>query len=193
MPVETDFRTELLHPFPQEEAARRDLGGGRLCWAQLSARFRHLRVHFQDGSEVKVQYSFVYVYEDSQWMISHHHSSLMSEEVVRPKAISESELAMSSVTLKRRDWLAIQSSDAKGADASEVRGAFSAKSKHRGLLSEPSPPPNFASEAGRSSQPARLRMKGQSEDGAEDVPTIASSRYTESRRGWRTTRVRTAS
>ena len=47
---------------------------------------------FADGSKVKARYSFVYVYEDGQWMISHHHSSLMPEEVVRPTPISTQEV-----------------------------------------------------------------------------------------------------
>lgn len=32
-----------------------------------------------DGSKVKARYSFVYVFEDGQWKISHHHSSVMPE------------------------------------------------------------------------------------------------------------------
>ena len=32
-----------------------------------------------DGSKVKARYSFVYVYEDGEWKISHHHSSVMPE------------------------------------------------------------------------------------------------------------------
>jgi uncharacterized protein (TIGR02246 family) len=32
-----------------------------------------------DGSKVKARYSFVYVLEDGQWKISHHHSSAMPE------------------------------------------------------------------------------------------------------------------
>jgi len=32
-----------------------------------------------DGSKVKARYSFIYVYEDGQWKISHHHSSVMPE------------------------------------------------------------------------------------------------------------------
>ena len=35
-----------------------------------------------DGSKVKARYSFVYVYEDDQWKISHHHSSIMPEGVL---------------------------------------------------------------------------------------------------------------
>lgn len=33
------------------------------------------------GAVVKARYSFIYVYEDGQWKISHHHSSQMPEEV----------------------------------------------------------------------------------------------------------------
>lgn len=36
---------------------------------------------FEDGSKVKGRYSYVYIYEDGDWMISHHHSSQMPEEM----------------------------------------------------------------------------------------------------------------
>lgn len=36
-----------------------------------------------DGSQVKGRYSFIYVYEDGQWKISHHHSSQMPGDTVR--------------------------------------------------------------------------------------------------------------
>ena len=35
-----------------------------------------------DGSKVKARYSFVYVYEDNEWKIAHHHSSVMPEAVL---------------------------------------------------------------------------------------------------------------
>jgi len=58
-------------------------------WAQDAGIYEFT---FADGSSVKARYSFVYVYEDGKWMISHHHSSLMPEEVVRPKAITKEEV-----------------------------------------------------------------------------------------------------
>jgi len=38
-----------------------------------------------DGSKVKARYSYVYVYEDGEWKISHHHSSMMPEAFLAPK------------------------------------------------------------------------------------------------------------
>jgi len=37
-----------------------------------------------NGDKVKGRYSFVYVWEDHQWMISHHHSSVMPEVFLGP-------------------------------------------------------------------------------------------------------------
>jgi uncharacterized protein (TIGR02246 family) len=42
-----------------------------------------------DGSKVKARYSFVYVYEDGQWKISHHHSSAMPEAKIGQKITKE--------------------------------------------------------------------------------------------------------
>lgn len=46
-----------------------------------------------NGGKVKARYSFVYVYEDGQWKIAHHHSSQMPEEVTSaPVSITEKEV-----------------------------------------------------------------------------------------------------
>mmetsp|Transcript_2737 Transcript_2737/g.5836 ORF Transcript_2737/g.5836 Transcript_2737/m.5836 type:complete len:449 (+) Transcript_2737:236-1582(+) len=43
------------------------------------------------GKKVKGRYSFVYVFEDGEWKISHHHSSVMPEPTM-PQAITEEEV-----------------------------------------------------------------------------------------------------
>lgn len=58
-------------------------------WAQDAGIYEFT---FEDGSTVKARYSFVYAFEDGQWVISHHHSSLMPQEVVRPTKITETEV-----------------------------------------------------------------------------------------------------
>jgi uncharacterized protein (TIGR02246 family) len=42
-----------------------------------------------NGSKVKARYSFVYVLEDGQWKISHHHSSAMPESKIGQKITKE--------------------------------------------------------------------------------------------------------
>jgi len=45
------------------------------------------------GDKVKARYSFVYVYEDGQWKIAHHHSSQMPEAIpAAPAPITEKEV-----------------------------------------------------------------------------------------------------
>jgi len=43
------------------------------------------------GAKVKGRYSFIYVYEDGEWKINHHHSSVMPE-ASKPQAINEEEV-----------------------------------------------------------------------------------------------------
>jgi len=44
------------------------------------------------GDKVKGRYSFVYVYEDGEWKIAHHHSSVMPEGITIAKPIKEEEV-----------------------------------------------------------------------------------------------------
>lgn len=44
------------------------------------------------GDKVKARYSFVYVKEDDEWKIAHHHSSMMPEQVVVPTPITEEQV-----------------------------------------------------------------------------------------------------
>lgn len=44
------------------------------------------------GQKVRGRYSFVYIYEDGEWMISHHHSSVMPESIINAQPITESEV-----------------------------------------------------------------------------------------------------
>lgn len=44
------------------------------------------------GKKVKGRYSFIYVYEDGEWKISHHHSSIMPEGIVTAEPITEDEV-----------------------------------------------------------------------------------------------------
>ena len=48
---------------------------------------------FNDGSVVRARYSFIYIYEDGEWMISHHHSSVMPESIMElSQSITEEEV-----------------------------------------------------------------------------------------------------
>ena len=44
------------------------------------------------GKKVKGRYSFIYVWEDGEWKISHHHSSIMPEGIVTAQPITETEV-----------------------------------------------------------------------------------------------------
>jgi len=44
------------------------------------------------GKKVKGRYSFIYVYEDGEWKINHHHSSIMPEGIVAGEPITKDEV-----------------------------------------------------------------------------------------------------
>jgi len=83
-----DYFVHFLEKKPVGKILEGDIFVGN-NWAQDAGIYEFT---FEDGSKVKARYSFVYVYEDGQWLISHHHSSLMPQEVVRPVKITEQEV-----------------------------------------------------------------------------------------------------
>ena len=44
------------------------------------------------GKKVKGRYSFIYVYEDGEWKINHHHSSIMPEGIVTAQPVTKDEI-----------------------------------------------------------------------------------------------------
>jgi hypothetical protein len=44
------------------------------------------------GKKVKGRYTFIYVYEDGEWKINHHHSSVLPEGIVSTEPITEKEV-----------------------------------------------------------------------------------------------------
>ena len=44
------------------------------------------------GKKVRGRYTFIYVFEDGEWKISHHHSSVMPEGVITAAAITNDEV-----------------------------------------------------------------------------------------------------
>lgn len=42
---------------------------------------------FNDGKQVRARYTYVYIWEGNQWLISSHHSSVMPEEYVQKSKI----------------------------------------------------------------------------------------------------------
>jgi len=72
----TDYFDGFLQKLPQGEILKGDIIIGN-NWAQDAGVYEFTMG--VDGSKVKGRYSFVYVFEDGEWKISHHHSSVMPE------------------------------------------------------------------------------------------------------------------
>ena len=44
------------------------------------------------GQKVRGRYSYIYIFEDGEWMISHHHSSVLPESIISAQPITEDEV-----------------------------------------------------------------------------------------------------
>eukprot|EP00816_Leptocylindrus_hargravesii_P005581 CAMPEP_0196826946 /NCGR_PEP_ID=MMETSP1362-20130617/93895_1 /TAXON_ID=163516 /ORGANISM="Leptocylindrus danicus, Strain CCMP1856" /LENGTH=461 /DNA_ID=CAMNT_0042207551 /DNA_START=92 /DNA_END=1474 /DNA_ORIENTATION=- len=84
-----DYFTSFLTKKPQGEILQSEVTIGK-NWCQDVGIYEF--TFGATGDKVKGRYSFVYVYEDGEWKISHHHSSVMPEGIVMPTSITESEV-----------------------------------------------------------------------------------------------------
>lgn len=84
-----DYFTNFLKLKPQGEILQSEVTIGH-NWCQDVGIYEFSMG--ATGAKVKGRYSFVYVYEDGEWKISHHHSSVMPEGIVKPEPITESEV-----------------------------------------------------------------------------------------------------
>jgi uncharacterized protein (TIGR02246 family) len=71
-----DYFNSFLLKKPQGEILSGDVIVGT-NWAQDAGIYEFTMG--ADGSKVKGRYSFVYIFEDGEWRVSHHHSSVMPE------------------------------------------------------------------------------------------------------------------
>jgi len=70
-----DYFSHFLDKRPQGQVSQREILIG--CNMLQDAGLYTFR--FADGSSAEARYSFIYVLEDGEWKISHHHSSLQPE------------------------------------------------------------------------------------------------------------------
>ncbi|GFH54209.1 hypothetical protein CTEN210_10685 [Chaetoceros tenuissimus] len=84
-----DYFTNFLKLEPQGEILESNVVKG-VNWAQDCGIYEFTMG--ATGKKVKGRYSFIYVYEDGEWKISHHHSSIMPEGIVTAEPITEDEV-----------------------------------------------------------------------------------------------------
>lgn len=82
-----DYFDFFLQKEPQGEILEGEAIAGN-GWAQDAGIYEFT---FNDGSKARGRYSYVYVWEDGEWKISHHHSSLLPEGT-QPTPITEDEV-----------------------------------------------------------------------------------------------------
>ncbi|EJK63742.1 hypothetical protein THAOC_15581 [Thalassiosira oceanica] len=83
-----DYFTNFLKLKPQGEIESGEIMIGT-NWAQDAGIYEFTMG--ATGAKVKGRYTFVYVFEDGEWKISQHHSSVMPE-ASKPQAITEAEV-----------------------------------------------------------------------------------------------------
>ena len=83
-----DYFTNFLKLKPQGEILSGDIIVGT-NWAQDAGIYEFTMG--ATGAKVKGRYTYVYVFEDGEWKISQHHSSVMPE-ANKPQAINEAEV-----------------------------------------------------------------------------------------------------
>ena len=83
-----DYFTNFLKLQPQGEIESGEIMIGT-NWAQDAGIYEFTMG--ATGAKVKGRYTFVYVFEDGEWKISQHHSSVMPE-ASKPQAITEAEV-----------------------------------------------------------------------------------------------------
>ncbi|KAL3933667.1 MAG: hypothetical protein SGBAC_010290 [Bacillariaceae sp.] len=94
-----DYFVHFLFKYPEGEILESHITtGDDWCENVGTYQFRMALT----GEVVTARYSFVYIYEDGEWKISHHHSSVMPEDMLaranRLKEIEESEPSLNAAT-----------------------------------------------------------------------------------------------
>jgi len=84
-----DYFTNFLKNKPQGEILESNVMIGH-NWCQDVGIYEFTMG--ASGQKVKGRYSFIYVYEDGEWKIAHHHSSVMPEGIVIAEPITKEEV-----------------------------------------------------------------------------------------------------
>lgn len=84
-----DYFTHFLKLKPQGEIIESNVKIG-INWAQDCGIYEFTMG--ATGKKVRGRYTYIYVFEDGEWKISHHHSSIMPEGIVTAEPISETEV-----------------------------------------------------------------------------------------------------
>lgn len=81
-----DYFVHFLEKKPQGQIDSRIINIG--CNTASDTGLYTFTLHKKNGKMKKVpaRYSFVYEYDDDQWLIEHHHSSLMPEKIKKQKS-----------------------------------------------------------------------------------------------------------